>query len=69
MPYFRTGIAVLSRGHRRARAARNKHQEDTKANWTSVRVMGFGSAVRMALEEVFEKMDVMYHMPQRSCSN
>lgn len=39
------------------------HHPDTNANCMTVRVTGFGRAVRMALEEVLEKMEVMYHMP------
>jgi hypothetical protein len=30
----------------------------------TVRVTGFGRAVRMALEEVLERMEVMYQRPQ-----
>jgi hypothetical protein len=63
IPYFNTGIVCFNRGYLRARAARNKHQDDTKANWTTVSVMGLGSAVRMALEDVLVEMEVMYHTP------
>ena len=64
IPYFSTGIACFTRGYLLAKAVKNRHHTDTKANCTSVRVNGFGSAVRMALEDVFVKMEDMNHTPQ-----
>jgi hypothetical protein len=64
IPYFSTGIDCFNRGYLLARAAKKRHHDDTKANCIKVSVKGFGSAVRMALEEVFVKMEAMYHMPQ-----
>jgi hypothetical protein len=64
IPYFSTGIDCFSRGYLLARAAKKRHHDDTKANCIKVRVKGFGSAVRIALEEVFVKIEAMYHMPQ-----
>lgn len=61
IPYLSTGIACFNRGYFLASAAKNRHHDETKANCISVRVKGFGSAVRMALEEVLVKMDAMYH--------
>jgi hypothetical protein len=58
-------MICFKRGYLLARAARNKHQPDTKANCTTVRVMGFGSAVRMALEDVLVEMEVIYHTAHR----
>jgi hypothetical protein len=68
MPYFRKGIVCFRRGYFLANMASIKHQPDTKANWTVVRVMGFGRAVRMALEDMLVKMEVMYHTPQSTCA-
>lgn len=42
------------------------HSPETKRNCTRVRVTGIGSAVKMALEDVFERMEVPYQTPQRS---
>jgi hypothetical protein len=64
IPNFKKGIVVFRRGYRFARAARNIHHEETNPNCTSVRVIGLGRAVRMALEDVLEKMDVMYQIAQ-----
>lgn len=66
MPFLRTGIAVRIRGYSRASQARNKHQDDTKANWITVSVIGLGNVMRIALEEVFDSTDVVYHTPQSS---
>lgn len=68
MPNFRMGMVCFRRGYLRARAARNRHHDDTKPNCTRVRVIGFGSAVRIAFEDVLEEMDVMYQMRHRICS-
>ena len=43
------------------------HHPETKANWTVVRVTGFGSAVSMVFEDMFVKMEVMYQTPQSNC--
>jgi hypothetical protein len=64
MPYLRNGMVCFMRGYRLASAARKRHHPDTKANCMMVSVTGFGRAVRMAFEDVLEKMDVMYQMPQ-----
>ena len=61
---MRNGIVCFMRGYFLASAARNKHHPETNANCTTVRVTGFGRAVRMAFEDVFEKIDVIYQMPQ-----
>lgn len=63
IPYFKKGMVCFIRGYLLARAARSMHHPETNANCTRVRVMGFGSAVRMALDEVLEKMDVIYQIP------
>lgn len=64
IPYFRKGNVCFIRGYFRAKAARTKHQPETKANCTVVRVMGLGRAVRMAFEDMLVKMDVIYQIPQ-----
>jgi hypothetical protein len=64
IPYFRNVSFCFKRGYRRASAARNIHHDETKPNCTRVRVTGFGRAVRIAFEDVFEKIEVMYHIPQ-----
>ena len=69
MPNLRAGIVDFKRGYDRASRARTTHHEDTKANCTTVSVMGFGNEIRIALEEVLDRMDVMYHMPQRTFSS
>lgn len=65
IPYFKKGIVCFMRGYFLAKAARTKHQPDTKANCTVVRVIGRGSAVKMALEDMLVKMEVMYQTPHR----
>lgn len=67
MPYFKNGIVCFMRGYRFAKAANIIHQPETKANWTVVRVMGLGSAVRIVLEDMFVKMEVRYQTPQSAC--
>lgn len=67
IPYFKKGIVCFMRGYRLANAASIMHHPETKANWTVVRVMGFGSAVRIVFEDMFVKMDVMYQIPQSAC--
>ena len=64
-PFFSAGTAVRNRGYTLAIHPRNRHQEQTKANCINVRVTGFGNAVRMVLEEVFDMMDVMNQKAQR----
>ena len=68
IPYFKKGIACFIRGYFLADMASIRHQPETKANCTVVRVMGLGSAVRMALEDMLVKMDVMYQTPQSTCA-
>ncbi len=64
-PFFSAGTIVRNRGYTLAIHPRNMHQEQTKANCISVRVTGFGNAVRMVLEDVFDMMEVMYQKAQR----
>jgi hypothetical protein len=41
------------------------HQNETKANCTIDRVIGFGKAIRIDLEEVFVSADVKYQITNR----
>jgi hypothetical protein len=68
IPYLRKGIVCFNRGYLLANVASIKHQPDTKANCTVVRVMGFGRAVKMALEDMLVKIEVMYHTAQSTCA-
>ena len=52
-------------GYNLAKYAKNIHQVETKANWISVRVIGFGKALRIDLEEVLVNAEVKYHIRQR----
>jgi len=65
MPFRRTGIAFRTEGYFFASHAEKTHQELTKRNWTNVRVTGFGNAVRIAFDDVFERIDVAYQIPHR----
>jgi hypothetical protein len=47
--------------------ARTKHHDETEANWTIVKVAGFGNALRIDLEEVLVRAEVMYQTMQRTC--
>jgi hypothetical protein len=67
IPYLRKGIVCFMRGNLRAAAASTRHHPETKANCTVVRVTGWGSAVRMALEDMLVKMDVMYQTAHSIC--
>jgi hypothetical protein len=67
IPYFRKGIVCFMRGNRRANVASSRHQPETKANWTVVSVTGWGSAVRIAFEDMLVKIEVMYQIPQSTC--
>lgn len=69
MPFFRAGIVFLSPGNNMASHAKSKHHKDTKANWTSVRVIGLSKAFRIDLEDVLVRADVRYHMTQRTFLN
>lgn len=64
MPFFNTGRASRTATFRLANQEKKRHQNDTRRNWTIVKVMGFGRAVKMAFEEVFVRIDVAYQMPQ-----
>ena len=64
IPFRRTGTALRKGGYTLASQAAKMHHEQTKRNWTMVRVTGFGRAVRMALDEVFDRIEVAYQKPQ-----
>ena len=64
MPCLRAGMAVAKGGYMWASQAKSTHQEDTKANWIRVRVIGLGKALRMDFEEVFVRAELMYQTRQ-----
>lgn len=66
MPFFNTGRASLTVELRFASHDRDIQKNDTRRNCTMVKVTGFGSAVRMALEDVLVRIEVPYQKPQRS---
>lgn len=65
MPFRRTGAALRNRGIFLASHEEKTHQEQTKRNCMSVSVIGLLKAVRIALEEVLDKIEVAYQTPQR----
>ena len=66
MPYLRAGTVFRMAANRCARFAKSRHHSDTNANWTTVRVIGFGNALRIDLDEVFVRAELRYHVWQRS---
>src|SRR4051794_12250278 len=69
MPLRNSGTAFPSGRYTRASHDRNRQKPQTNMNWTRVRVTGLGKAMRMALEEVLDRIEVAYQMPQRNLSN
>ena len=61
-------MVCFKRGYFLANVASSRHQPDTKANCTVVRVTGLGSAVRIVFEDMLVKMEVMYQTPQSICA-
>lgn len=61
IPIFSTGMASPIAGTAVASQAKKRQKTKTKRNWMTVRVMGFGKALRMALEEVLVKAELKYH--------
>jgi hypothetical protein len=53
-------MVVPMRGMERAAIVNSTHHDDTKPNWTKVSVTGFGSALRMLFDEVFDSADTRY---------
>ena len=67
-PFFRAGIDLFSEGNIDDSDVRMKHHKDTDANWMMVRVAGLGKALRIDLEEVLVRAEVMYQAMQSACS-
>jgi hypothetical protein len=67
MLFLRAGMLVLSHGNLVDRYESSRHHNDTKANWTIVRVMGLGSAFKMDFEDVFVNAEVVYQIRQSIC--
>lgn len=64
MPFFRAGMDFFNEGKIDDRYDRMRHQAETKPNWTIVKVIGFGSVVRISLDEVLVSAEVMYQTMQ-----
>ena len=64
MGCLRAGMAVRTRGKVDASQEHRMQYEDTKANWTSVRVAGLSKAVKMDLDDVFVNAEDQYHIKQ-----
>jgi len=52
----------------RAAQDSNRHHEHTNMNWIKVKVTGLGRAVKMALDDVLDMMEVVYQMAHRNFS-
>ncbi len=61
-PFFSAGIDLFKEGKMDAKLVKIKHQMDTEANCTTVRVAGLGNAFKIDLDEVFVSADVMYQV-------
>ena len=68
MPFLRKG--AISRTVRLCLATQDKniHQNETSMNCTMVKVTGFFNAVKMALDDAFVMIEVVYHTPQSMMS-
>ena len=68
MPFLRKG--AISRTVRLCLATqdRNIHQNETSMNCTMVKVTGFFNAVKIALDDAFVMIEVVYHTPQSMMS-
>ena len=60
-PFLSTGTAFLTVGLRFAIQERKMHQKETKKNCMTVSVTGLGSAVKIALEDAFVRMEAENH--------
>jgi hypothetical protein len=49
------------------RPVKTRHQIETEANWTIVRVAGFGKAFKMDFDDVFVRAEVMYQAMHSAC--
>lgn len=68
IPFFKTGSACRTLPFRLASQDRKKHQKDTRKNCIIVSVIGFGRAVKMAFEDVFERIDDANHIQHNPTS-
>lgn len=62
---LRAGIWLCSAGKTVANQEKKRQKLATKPNWISVRVAGFGKAIRIDFEEVFVRALEKYQMMQR----
>lgn len=63
--YFRAVILVRRTGKMTASLAMVIQSDETKANWTRVKVAGLGKAFRMDLDEVLVRAEEVYHNTHR----
>ena len=67
-PFFNAGIDLFSPGKSVEIDVRMKHHSETEANWMMVKVAGFGKALRIDLDEVLVRAEVMYQTMQSAYS-
>ena len=67
IPSLRAGMVRFRMGKTDARCASTRHHIETKPNCTIVRVIGFGRASKIDLDEVLVSAEVMYQIRQRLC--
>ena len=60
---------VLRAGKMVESQEKNRQRKATKKNWMSVRVAGFGNALRIDFEDVFVRALDMYHIMHRIYSH
>jgi hypothetical protein len=65
MPFRRAGIAFFRDGKIVEQYTIKRHHIETNANCIRVRVIGFGSAVRIDFEEVLVTAEVIYQIRQK----
>ena len=66
MPYFSAGTATFRGRYIDANQAANMHHDETNANCANERVTGFGRVFRIALEDVFDMIEVVYQAMHRN---
>lgn len=64
MPNLRAGMAFFMAGKLSASAEKRRQYEETNPNCMSVKVAGFGKAIKMVFEEVFVRAEDRYQTMQ-----
>ena len=67
IPFLRAGIFLFKDGKILAKMPKNMHHPETKANWITVKVIGFGKALRIDFEDVLVRAELKYQIRQRTC--